>query len=90
MFCVLGVVSYQVSIKGSDRATVKVSLTDKDGKCVASSNGASGALKVPNVNLWWPYLMHENPGYMYFLEVTGHALLSRAFYCVPVDTEYTL
>lgn len=90
----LGVVSYQVSIQGSDRATVKVSLTDKDGKCVVSSSGASGVLKVPNVNLWWPYLMHENPGYLYSMEVTklmwyAHFPLSRAFLSVPVETEYT-
>ncbi|XP_062392209.1 beta-glucuronidase isoform X2 [Sardina pilchardus] len=64
-----GIISYQVSVLGSDHATVKVSLTDKDGKCVASSNGASGVLKVLNVNLWWPYLMHANPGYMYSMEV---------------------
>lgn len=57
-------------MRGCNSTVVKVSLTDKDGKCVASSSGASGVLKVPNVNLWWPYLMHESPGYMYFMEVS--------------------
>ncbi|XP_041947659.1 beta-glucuronidase isoform X1 [Alosa sapidissima] len=84
-----GIISYQVSVLGSGHATVKVSLTDKDGKCVASSNGASGVLKVLNVNLWWPYLMHENPGYMYSMEVqvlaeTKNGVKEEDVYTLPV------
>lgn len=84
-----GVVSYQVSVVGSDSATVKVSLTDKDGKCVTTSTGASGVLKVPNVNLWWPYLMHDNPGYLYSMEVqvsaqTNYNGLTEDVYTLPV------
>ncbi|KAK6317557.1 hypothetical protein J4Q44_G00129570 [Coregonus suidteri] len=65
----IGMVSYQVSVLGSSNATLKVTLSDKDGRSVASSTGPSGVLKVTDVSLWWPYLMHENPGYLYSMEV---------------------
>lgn len=64
-----GFVQYNVSVRGATAATLKVTLIDKDGFCVASSTGLSGVLKVAEVKLWWPYLMHENPGYLYSLEV---------------------
>ncbi|XP_058483956.1 beta-glucuronidase [Solea solea] len=64
-----GFVDYKVSVQGATTATLKVTLQDRDGHCVASSTELSGVLKVVDVNLWWPYLMHENPGYLYSLEV---------------------
>lgn len=33
------------------------------------AEGLSGIIKIEDVKLWWPYLMNENPGYMYTLEV---------------------
>ncbi|KAM9385247.1 LOW QUALITY PROTEIN: beta-glucuronidase [Pholidichthys leucotaenia] len=65
----MGFVTYQVSVRGAATATLKVSLMDKDGHCVASSREPSGVLSVTDVKLWWPYLMHENPGYLYSMEV---------------------
>ncbi|XP_065107169.1 beta-glucuronidase [Paramisgurnus dabryanus] len=65
----IGLVSYNVSVLGSLKFTVKVTLSAKDGQCVATSNAAKGVLKVTDVNLWWPYLMHENPAYLYSMEV---------------------
>uniref|UniRef100_A0A4W6EQF9 Beta-glucuronidase n=1 Tax=Lates calcarifer TaxID=8187 RepID=A0A4W6EQF9_LATCA len=64
-----GLVKYTVSVQGATTATLKVTLMDKDRHCVASSSDQSGVLKVVDVKLWWPYLMHENPGYLYSLEV---------------------
>nr|XP_057943998.1 beta-glucuronidase [Doryrhamphus excisus] len=64
-----GLVRYKVSVQNAAGATLKVLLTDKDAHTVASSSGPSGVLKVPDVKLWWPYLMHENPAYLYSLEV---------------------
>ncbi|XP_066517633.1 beta-glucuronidase [Hoplias malabaricus] len=64
-----GFVYYNVSVVGSAKPTVKVSLSGKDKRCVATADGVFGVLKVPEVNLWWPYLMHENAGYMYSMEV---------------------
>lgn len=66
---VAGLVKYNVTPGGSAKPSVKVTLMDKDGRCVATANGTLGVLKVPEVNLWWPYLMHQNPGYLYSMEV---------------------
>ncbi|KAK2828793.1 hypothetical protein Q5P01_019827 [Channa striata] len=64
-----GLVMYKVTVQGAATATLKVTLMDKDKHCVASSSGPSGVLKVADVKLWWPYLMHVNPGYLYSMEV---------------------
>lgn len=69
-------VRYQISVVGSELYSLSLSLRDQEGKVVATGDGPSGELKVPNPNLWWPYLMHENPGYRYFLEVTVTSLPS--------------
>lgn len=52
---------------------MKVNLVDKDRRSVATASEQSGVLQVADVQLWWPYLMHENPAYLYSLEV-------RSFY----------
>nr|XP_046265968.1 beta-glucuronidase [Scatophagus argus] len=75
-----GAVKYKVSVQGAATANLKVTLIDKDGRSVASSNEPSGVLKVVGVNLWWPYLMHENPGYLYSLEVRLMAADERSTY----------
>ncbi|XP_061596101.1 beta-glucuronidase [Cololabis saira] len=78
-----GLVKYKVSVQGT--AAVKVTLMDKQGHCVASSNGSSGQLKVVDVKLWWPFLMHENPGYLYSLEVRlSSADENEDVYTLPV------
>ncbi len=56
---------YKVSVKGAAKANLKITLVDKNGSCAAFSNEPSGVLKVVDVKLWWPYMMHENPGYLY-------------------------
>nr|XP_020456270.1 beta-glucuronidase isoform X2 [Monopterus albus] len=82
----IGLVSYKVSVQGAATATVKVTLMDKEGHCVASSSEPSGVLKVVDVKLWWPYLMHENPGYLYSMEVRLMAADERSTY----EDVYTL
>ncbi|KAI4814599.1 hypothetical protein KUCAC02_003788 [Chaenocephalus aceratus] len=83
-----GRVNYKVSVQGATTATVKVTLMDKDGHCVASSTEPFGVLKVVDVNLWWPYLMHESPGYLYSMEVRLMAANERSthedVYTLPV------
>ncbi|KAJ8342909.1 hypothetical protein SKAU_G00328370 [Synaphobranchus kaupii] len=84
----IGAINYQVSVMGSRNPAVKVMLSDKDGRCVSTSDGPSGILKIVDVNLWWPYLMHENPGYLYNLEVHVKAESGSSqyedFYTLPV------
>ena len=65
----VGLVNYQIIIQGSDHFQVDVSLLDEEGKVVAKGAGAEGQLQVPSAHLWWPYLMHEHPAYLYSLEV---------------------
>ncbi|XP_056313201.1 beta-glucuronidase [Danio aesculapii] len=81
----IGLVSYNVSVLGGSKAAVKVTLSAKDGRCVASSEGLRGVLKITDVNLWWPYLMHENPGYLYSMEVQASAEDGQTdIYTLPV------
>lgn len=77
MLCDSGLVQYKVSVRGTSTFGVKVSLVDKDGRTVAASSEQSGVLKVADVNLWWPYLMHESPGYLYSLEVRHQAKINQ-------------
>ena len=60
---------YQIFIQGSDHFQLEVYLLDKEGKVVAQGTGDQGQLRVPSAHLWWPYLMHEHPAYLYSLEV---------------------
>lgn len=32
-------------------------------------NGTFEYIDIEEANLWWPYLMHPEPGYLYSLEV---------------------
>ncbi|NWS77374.1 BGLR glucuronidase, partial [Crotophaga sulcirostris] len=82
----VAMVQYQVLVVGSTRYYLSLSLRDQEGKVVATGDGSVGELKVLNPNLWWPYLMHENPGYRYFLEVKMQAQANGA----ALEDVYTL
>ncbi|XP_029468157.1 beta-glucuronidase [Rhinatrema bivittatum] len=90
----VGIVDYQVSVIGSQSYSLAVTLFDKEGNAVATGSGASGYLKVPNPMLWWPYLMHENPGYLYSLQVKVTAqtdrISSEDVYTLPVGIRTVL
>lgn len=64
-----GLVDYQIFVQGSEHFQLEVRLLDQEGKVVAQGTGCRGQLQVPNAHLWWPYLMHEHPAYLYSLEV---------------------
>ncbi|KAM8976621.1 beta-glucuronidase [Pelodytes ibericus] len=84
----MGLVNYQIAVVGSEYYSVSVTLRDQEGQVAATGMGALGQLKVPNAKLWWPYLMSENPGYLYTLEVMMTAdMESNSFedlYTLPV------
>ncbi|NP_058711.3 beta-glucuronidase precursor [Rattus norvegicus] len=81
----VGLVNYWISVQGSDHFQLEVRLLDEDGKIVARGTGNEGQLKVPRAHLWWPYLMHEHPAYLYSLEVTMTTPESVSdFYTLPV------
>uniref|UniRef100_A0A2K6ASL3 Beta-glucuronidase n=1 Tax=Macaca nemestrina TaxID=9545 RepID=A0A2K6ASL3_MACNE len=81
-----GLVNYQISVKGSNLFELEVRLLDAENKLMANGTGTQGQLKVPGARLWWPYLMHERPAYLYSLEVRLTAQTSLG----PVSDFYTL
>ncbi|XP_034994652.1 beta-glucuronidase [Zootoca vivipara] len=84
----VGLVQYLVSVRGSPRYSLTLTLRDQDGVTVATGNGSAGEMKVVNPLLWWPYLMDEHPGYLYYLKITLSAevdgTVSEDTYTQPV------
>ncbi|XP_078535590.1 beta-glucuronidase [Lissotriton helveticus] len=76
----VGMVNYQISVIGAKDYSLLLKLYDREGKVVATGTGLTGQLKVVDPKLWWPYLMHENPGYLYSLEVTATAKVGSKLY----------
>ncbi|KAB0793397.1 hypothetical protein PPYR_13017 [Photinus pyralis] len=65
-----GLVFYSIGYPLNNNVTCIVILLDKFGNKVAGADGfGEGALKVPDANLWWPYMMHSEPAYLYTLQV---------------------
>ncbi|WP_163526988.1 beta-glucuronidase [Halobacillus ihumii] len=58
-----GSVDYKVDYQGKT-STVKVSVVDEEGQVVASTEGSSASIKIPNVTLWEPL-----NAYLYYLRV---------------------
>ncbi|XP_075421133.1 beta-glucuronidase-like isoform X2 [Tenrec ecaudatus] len=81
-----GLVNYQISVQGSQHYQLQTRLLDAQGRVVAQGPGDQGQLQVPSAHLWWPYLMHDHPGYLYSLEVRLTAQAPTG----PVTDLYTL
>ncbi|KAK4302474.1 hypothetical protein Pmani_025435 [Petrolisthes manimaculis] len=71
-----GVITYNVThgntMIGPSRSGevgCSMKLLDNEGDHVTSAMGCQGTIEISNASLWWPYLMSENPGYMYTLLV---------------------
>uniref|UniRef100_A0A8C9M7G4 Beta-glucuronidase n=1 Tax=Panthera tigris altaica TaxID=74533 RepID=A0A8C9M7G4_PANTA len=83
-----GLVDYQIFVEGGEHFQLEVRLLDEEGKAVAQGTGGRGQLHVPDAHLWWPYLMHEHPAYLYSLEVRLTAQTAAGsvsdFYTLPV------
>ncbi|KAM9058294.1 beta-glucuronidase isoform 2-T2 [Megaptera novaeangliae] len=83
-----GLVNYQIVVQGSEHFQLEVCLLDEEGRVVAKGTGGRGQLRVPSAHLWWPYLMHEHPAYLYSLEVKLTAQTAAGFvsdfYTLPV------
>ncbi|XP_011231344.1 beta-glucuronidase isoform X2 [Ailuropoda melanoleuca] len=88
LLCHCGLVDYQIFVQGNEYFQLEVYLLDQEGKVVAQGTGGRGQLQVPNAHLWWPYLMHEHPAYLYSLEVRLTAQTAAGavsdFYTLPV------
>ncbi|KAJ8963676.1 hypothetical protein NQ314_005469 [Rhamnusium bicolor] len=64
-----GFVNYNITIVG-DHYNHSIAIVDKGGRQISVSYNQplNGSLLIPNVNLWWPYLMNDQPGYLYTLK----------------------
>lgn len=65
---------FRVDYKAADNsdlnlADCKVVLSDKNGTEIGTVNNCTGKIEVLSANLWWPFLMHPDPGYLYELKV---------------------
>jgi len=75
----VGIINYNIQYGGSlsSGETLNCSVTVLNNENVREKftvitndeEGLSGIIKIENAKLWWPYLMHEEPGYMYTLEI---------------------
>ncbi|XP_001945966.2 beta-glucuronidase isoform X1 [Acyrthosiphon pisum] len=75
----VGLINYKIQYGGSlsSGETLNCSITVLNNENVREKftvitddeEGLSGIIKIENAKLWWPYLMHEEPGYMYTLEI---------------------
>ncbi|XP_054718490.1 beta-glucuronidase-like [Uloborus diversus] len=68
-----GFVNYSVSVannlnlKGKPQCVV--SILDKYDRNISLSNRCSDVISIENANIWWPYGMHSDPGYLHKLQV---------------------
>lgn len=71
-----------------DSPSCNVDLFDNNGTLVVGSVGCSGTLNVDSPNLWWPYLMNENPAYLYTLQITASNSGGQDIYRLPVGIRH--
>ncbi|XP_019880925.1 beta-glucuronidase [Aethina tumida] len=62
-------VTYEIYVEGSEEVECHVTILNKDDDAVATNVGNTGDIVIESPNLWWPYLMHDNPGYLYKAQV---------------------
>ncbi|CAG9833024.1 unnamed protein product [Diabrotica balteata] len=65
-----GIVQYTVDLGGTkNKVGTRVTVLDKDKKAIISSDSLNGQIEITDANLWWPFLMHNDTGYLYSLKV---------------------
>uniref|UniRef100_A0A6M2DP63 Beta-glucuronidase n=1 Tax=Xenopsylla cheopis TaxID=163159 RepID=A0A6M2DP63_XENCH len=71
-----GIINYKIKYSGLENTDNEVSfhieVYDQSGTFILNAtadSNLSGSISIPEAKLWWPYLMHEDPGYMYTLKI---------------------
>ncbi|KAB7495571.1 Beta-glucuronidase, partial [Armadillidium nasatum] len=63
-----GIVDYTISVNNPDSlSNCSVEIYDESDVIIESSNSCQGEITIGEPNLWWPYLMSDDPGYQYTL-----------------------
>ena len=62
-------IDYEFSYFPGDAKDIQCTITilDQSGSTVAELFSCKGSVDLSDVNFWWPFLMHEHPGYLYTL-----------------------
>lgn len=68
-----GIVDFKINLSENitQNLRIKVAIFDRDGNNAGEAiadDTLRGEIIVKNAKLWWPYLMHPEPGYLYTLE----------------------
>lgn len=69
-----GVVDFRINLSENitQNHRVKVTIYDREGNNAGETfvdESLNGEITIKNAKLWWPFLMHPEPGYLYTLEV---------------------
>uniref|UniRef100_A0AAG5DLF7 Beta-glucuronidase n=1 Tax=Anopheles atroparvus TaxID=41427 RepID=A0AAG5DLF7_ANOAO len=70
-----GHIDYQIvaNTNETEHLQVSVKMFDRNGTLVGKDSSEAklqGTVVIPQVKLWWPYLMDPEPGYLYTMEIT--------------------
>lgn len=69
-----GIVFYNITVSNTFglknlETGCSVAVLDRKGKTVATGKGCNSSILVKNAQYWWPYGMHDVPGYLYTLHI---------------------
>ncbi|XP_066938200.1 beta-glucuronidase-like [Macrobrachium rosenbergii] len=60
-----GIINYNITIVDSSSATCTIVVRDRNDTVVAENFGCEGVINISDAKLWWPFLMSDDPGYLY-------------------------
>lgn len=70
-----GLVDYKVVLNDNttNEYSIKTIIYDRDNnnitESIVTNDTFNGEILIKNPNLWWPHLMHPQPGYLYSMEI---------------------
>ncbi|XP_064103725.1 beta-glucuronidase-like [Macrobrachium nipponense] len=64
-----GIINYKITTAGSQTATCTIVVWDRNDTQAGKSSECEGTINIPDAKLWWPFLMSDDPGYLYSFKV---------------------
>ncbi|XP_076275935.1 beta-glucuronidase-like [Rhynchophorus ferrugineus] len=65
----IGIIKYNVTVLGHQQKNILILDQNKSIVYAVANFWPEGEISIENPHLWWPYAMHENPGYLYTFRV---------------------